>query len=56
MPSNFEQPPATGLRDLTATLRTMAGYDAHNPLVVGVQQKGAAPAFLASGQSTAASR
>jgi CubicO group peptidase (beta-lactamase class C family) len=41
------------LRERTAALIGLAGYGGDDPLVVGVQQDGAAPVFLASGRTPA---
>ena len=53
MPSNSDRTPATRLRDRTAALTALAGYGAHDPLMVGVQQDGAPPVFLIGGLTAA---
>jgi CubicO group peptidase (beta-lactamase class C family) len=45
--------PATQPRDRTAALTRVAGYGAHDPLVVGVQQNSASPFFLTGGRTAA---
>jgi CubicO group peptidase (beta-lactamase class C family) len=53
MPSNSDRTPATRLRERTAALTALAGYGAHDPLMIGVQQDGAPPVFLIGGLTAA---
>ncbi len=53
MPPDQAQAPALRLRERTAALVKLAGYGTGDPLLVGVRQGSAPPAFLTGGRTAA---